>query len=334
MVNFGVGPAFVLGVFLAVAGAGLYFLRSIRPELSKDHDIFFAAVGLVCGLILMFYGWRLEPALQFGQFLLAGTTIFFAYEAIRLRGIATEQARRNTPIVDDDRPVSSVYRDAELDDLDSGYPRLRGTDEPRSRRPPKTRSRSDRYGSEESPRSRRPRTPPPPDPRYGEPYGDPYIGETPPTAGYDDYPPSRSRRPRPTPKDEPPLGRRPRRSRPSERSDFGTDVEATPVDYQPLEGEDDADNGYGDRYEEGNPRGRDKYSNSRYDESNERSRDQYSNSRYAEGNESTRDRYGDRDSYDPMSYGQPYDDGDTGEQEDESDRYDREERGPSEPFDY
>jgi hypothetical protein len=331
MVNFGVGPAFVLGVFLAVAGAGLYFLRSIRPELSKDHDIFFAAVGLVCGLILMFYGWRLEPALQFGQFLLAGTTIFFAYEAIRLRGIATEQARRNTPIVDDERPVSKVYRDAKLDDLDSGYRRLTGTEEPRpsrrpdpdrdSRRPPKSRSRGDRYGTEDSPRSRRPRTPPPPETRYDEPYSDPYSEpyvEESLTEGYDDSPPSRSRRPRPTRKDEPPLGRKPRRSRPSERSDFGVDVEATPVDYQPLEGEEESDSGY----------------NSRYDEGDERPGVRYSNNRYDEGDERRGGKYSDRDSYDPMSYGQPYDDGDVDEQEDDSDRYENEERGSSEPFDY
>lgn len=40
MVNFGLNSASILGIFLAVAGAGLYFLRSIRPELSRDHDIF------------------------------------------------------------------------------------------------------------------------------------------------------------------------------------------------------------------------------------------------------------------------------------------------------
>lgn len=97
MVNFGLNSASVLGIFLAVAGAGLYFLRTVRPELSRDHDIFFAAVGLLCGLILIFQGWRLDPILQFGQFLLTGSAIFFAVESIRLRGATTEQARRNPP---------------------------------------------------------------------------------------------------------------------------------------------------------------------------------------------------------------------------------------------
>ncbi|MEH2376321.1 Ycf66 family protein [Nostoc sp.] len=125
-VNFGANSASILGIFLAVAGAALYFLRTVRPELSRDQDIFFAAVGLLCGFILVFQGWRLDPILQFGQLLLVGTTVFFAVESIRLRSIATQQAKRNTPIVDEDRPVSDRYEynnrrkyEAEMDaDLD------------------------------------------------------------------------------------------------------------------------------------------------------------------------------------------------------------------------
>ena len=66
----------------------LYFMRSFKPALARDYDVFFAAIGLLCGGILFFQGWRLDPILQFGQFLLAGTTVFFAYErspAWRLR---------------------------------------------------------------------------------------------------------------------------------------------------------------------------------------------------------------------------------------------------------
>jgi hypothetical protein len=137
MVNFGLNSASILGIFLAVAGAALYFMRSVRPELSRDQDIFFAAVGLLCGFILLFQGWRLDPILQFGQFLLTGTTIFFAYEAIRLRGVATKVVKERTPIVDDERPVSKAYRyEPETDYYDQIEPeeeryvkrRLRGTE--------------------------------------------------------------------------------------------------------------------------------------------------------------------------------------------------------------
>jgi len=186
--NIGLTPASILGIVLALAGAGLYFLRSIRPELSRDHDIFFAAVGLLCGLILLSQGWRLDPILQFSQFLLAGSTGFFAYESIRLRGVATEQAKRNAPIVDEDRPVSRVYR-AELDDLEPldekrlNTRRIRGSrdsssqpddywdnyvEEPRRRPPLRSATERDPRETASRPRKRRPR----PQSSSLDPYGD------------------------------------------------------------------------------------------------------------------------------------------------------------------
>ena len=83
----------------------LYFMRSFKPALARDYDVFFAAIGLLCGGILFFQGWRLDPILQFGQFLLAGTTVFFAYESVRLRGVATEQARRSAYFDDEPAPL-------------------------------------------------------------------------------------------------------------------------------------------------------------------------------------------------------------------------------------
>ena len=104
MVNASLNWASIVGIVLAVCGGGLYFLRSFKPALARDYDVFFAAIGLLCGGILFFQGWRLDPILQFGQFLLAGTTVFFAYESVRLRGIATDQARRSSFFEDDDMP--------------------------------------------------------------------------------------------------------------------------------------------------------------------------------------------------------------------------------------
>lgn len=100
MVNVGFGLPSVLGIALILAGAGLYFLRTMRPALARDQDIFFAAIALLCGGILFFQGWRLDPILQFAQFLSTGAAGWFAIEAVRLRGIATEQAKRSTPVVD------------------------------------------------------------------------------------------------------------------------------------------------------------------------------------------------------------------------------------------
>lgn len=183
MLNFGQSFATFLGIALAVAGVGLYFLRSVRPELARDHDIFFAAISLVCGLILLFQGWRLDPILAFSQYLLAGTAVFFVVDNLRLRGVTTEQAKRNTPIVDEERPVSQkyrVYQEAELDELelepDEELPvsrRIRGSRDSRSSRngydEPRRRSSSrssslaerdrDRFEPNDAPtRKRRPRS--------------------------------------------------------------------------------------------------------------------------------------------------------------------------------
>jgi len=110
VVNASLNWASIVGIVLAVCGGGLYFLRSFKPALARDYDVFFAAIGLLCGGILFFQGWRLDPILQFGQFLLAGTTVFFAYESVRLRGVATDQARRSSYF--DDDPTSDVPRNS------------------------------------------------------------------------------------------------------------------------------------------------------------------------------------------------------------------------------
>ena len=121
MVNASLNWASIVGIALAICGGGLYFLRSFKPALARDYDVFFAAIGLLCGGILFFQGWRLDPILQFGQFLLAGTTVFFAYESVRLRGIATDQARRSSYFDEEfeapSRP-SSGFRSRGEDDFD------------------------------------------------------------------------------------------------------------------------------------------------------------------------------------------------------------------------
>mgnify|MGYP005848224753 CR=1 FL=1 len=263
MVNVGLSWSSIVGIALAVSGAGLYFLRTFRPGLARDHDIFFAAVALLCGGILFFQGWRQDPILQFGQLMLAASAIWFAFETIRLRGITTEQAKRSTPIVDDDRPVSRVYR-AELDELTPldeqrlNSRRIRGSKEGRSsqydddysseprRRPPSTRSLTDRssssYGSSSS--SDRPRRSRPDSPSYS---GSAYADQS-PTDSYGDRSSSRSawdddNSYGDTPSDyrsssssssrRKPSSDRIRRPRPNSRR--GSSSSADYVDYQPID---------------------------------------------------------------------------------------------------
>lgn len=85
LVNVDFGPGTVLGLLLIGSGVALYQVRTVRPEVSRDYDVFFSSLGLLCGGILVFQGWRLDPLLFFGQLLTAGTAISFAVEAVRLR---------------------------------------------------------------------------------------------------------------------------------------------------------------------------------------------------------------------------------------------------------
>ncbi len=147
MVNASLNWASIVGIALAICGGGLYFLRSFKPALARDYDVFFAAIGLLCGGILFFQGWRLDPILQFGQFLLAGTTVFFAYESVRLRGIATDQARRSSYFDEDlESPLrsNSGYRSRDKEDFDQFQ-----ESEPIRRRFPSRDTDSEDYDSDE-----------------------------------------------------------------------------------------------------------------------------------------------------------------------------------------
>lgn len=255
MVNLGLNWSSLLGIILAVAGAGLYFLRSWRPKLARDHDIFFAAVGLLCGGILLFQGWRLDPILAFGQFLLTGAAIFFAAESIKLRGATTAQAKNRAQYIDEDRPVSNAYAyesyDDELERIEpeEDYPqrpRIRGSQDYRSsreayddepRRRPANRSSnntSDRESPERQSRKRSSRSETP----DAEPRQDGWnVSEDPeerPVRSRSSRPPaSENRNP-----DAPP---RKKKARPTEASRSRTtsrDAEAAPsdyVEYRPVE---------------------------------------------------------------------------------------------------
>jgi len=153
LVNASLNWASIVGIVLAVCGGGLYFLRSFKPALARDYDVFFAAIGLLCGGILFFQGWRLDPILQFGQFLLAGTTVFFAYESVRLRGIATDQARRSSFFEDDQVP--NMPRNSSRNRWEEDYEQFDEPDRPSRRFRSQNIDQEDGEFGEERTRSRR-----------------------------------------------------------------------------------------------------------------------------------------------------------------------------------
>ena len=93
MINVGFGPNILLGVFIIFCVLGLYFLRTVKYELSRDVDIFFTTLGLIYSSILIIHGWRLDPILLFCQILIIITLLSIGWENIRLRGLV-EKANR------------------------------------------------------------------------------------------------------------------------------------------------------------------------------------------------------------------------------------------------
>ncbi|MGI0482268.1 Ycf66 family protein [Geminocystis sp. CENA526] len=244
MVNFGFNAASILGIVLFLAGGALYAMRSWKPEVSKDHDIFFAAVALICGGILFFHGWRLDPILQFCQLLLAGSAIFFVIESIRLRAFATTQVRgRSTAsYVDNDRTSSRVYR-AQLDQMEGYEDEYEEEEVPRRRlqgTAPRSSSRRSTY-EEQPPRSRprRPSNQPPVSRSRNNPPSRPSRGyddwQDTPDHWEDDREPRRSSSRKP-PSDVPPSSRS-RKRRPKSADDIVSSVGTQYVDYQPLDTE-------------------------------------------------------------------------------------------------
>jgi hypothetical protein len=87
MINIEFGPSTILGVIILFESIMLYLIRTLKPNLAKDYDIFFSSLGLLAGGILIFQGWRLDPILLFGQMLSSGTAMFFILESLQLRSL-------------------------------------------------------------------------------------------------------------------------------------------------------------------------------------------------------------------------------------------------------
>ena len=85
MVNASLNWASIVGIFLVISGIPLFAfsVSSISRISSSSSDYVFRILNLIgllfipflCGGILFFQGWRLDPILQFGQFLLVAHII-------------------------------------------------------------------------------------------------------------------------------------------------------------------------------------------------------------------------------------------------------------------
>jgi hypothetical protein len=93
MINIGFGPNLVLGFLFVLGVTILYMVRIVRPELSRDEDIFFSTLGLIYSCILIIHGWRLDPILLLSQVLIICISIAAGWENIRLRGLIAKKVK-------------------------------------------------------------------------------------------------------------------------------------------------------------------------------------------------------------------------------------------------
>jgi len=93
MINIGFGANLVLGFLLVLGVTILYLVRIVRPELSRDEDIFFTTLGLIYSCILIIHGWRLDPILLFSQVLVVSISLAAGWENIRLRGLVAKKVK-------------------------------------------------------------------------------------------------------------------------------------------------------------------------------------------------------------------------------------------------
>nr|YP_010588911.1 hypothetical chloroplast RF66 [Isoetes nigritiana]YP_010588981.1 hypothetical chloroplast RF66 [Isoetes welwitschii]YP_010589051.1 hypothetical chloroplast RF66 [Isoetes schweinfurthii]WAB47670.1 hypothetical chloroplast RF66 [Isoetes nigritiana]WAB47740.1 hypothetical chloroplast RF66 [Isoetes welwitschii]WAB47810.1 hypothetical chloroplast RF66 [Isoetes schweinfurthii] len=87
MIHMEYGPSTTVGVGLVSVGILLYVLRERESNVSRDYDFLFSSIGLLCGGIFIFQGWRLDPILLLSQMLLSGTAISYITESLHLRSI-------------------------------------------------------------------------------------------------------------------------------------------------------------------------------------------------------------------------------------------------------
>ena len=87
MINIGFTPTILLGIFIIVGFSILFFLRTVKYDVSRDIDLFFSTLGFIYSLIIILHGWRLDPILFFGQILVVIILFGLCWENIRLRGV-------------------------------------------------------------------------------------------------------------------------------------------------------------------------------------------------------------------------------------------------------
>ncbi|MEC4989140.1 MAG: protein kinase [Oscillatoria sp. PMC 1068.18] len=75
----------LLGVFLIAIGIGLFFLRSLYPQIARIHDSIFGVTFLISGGMLLFQNPNLRMEVELSEFLIAAGATLAVAEVLRVR---------------------------------------------------------------------------------------------------------------------------------------------------------------------------------------------------------------------------------------------------------
>lgn len=110
MINITFGTSLFLSLISGIAILLFYGVRRVRPELSRDEDLFFVTIAFFYSGILGVHGWRLDPILLFSQVLVIILLVFAIWENIRLRGILmTRKTGKKTIANKSRRNINNSY---------------------------------------------------------------------------------------------------------------------------------------------------------------------------------------------------------------------------------
>lgn len=89
-------PSIFLSILFLISCLGLFAVRFIKTELSRDFDDLFIFIQVTYAAILISHGWRLDPILIFAQFLLIISINLLVWENLRLRGLVGNKKNQET----------------------------------------------------------------------------------------------------------------------------------------------------------------------------------------------------------------------------------------------
>lgn len=96
MINVILYPTIFIGIFLIGWAITLYVLQFVQPQLTRESDIILSTITSLCGGILFFQGWRLDPLLFTCYTLLVITIILLSLELLQLRKTQSRITRNFT----------------------------------------------------------------------------------------------------------------------------------------------------------------------------------------------------------------------------------------------